>query len=76
MKTTKIFAGAYWQDYRWFAPCKLEQRYDEICLAVSSAGSNGEAVARVPLNLLTIDGAHTIAHIENIHDALDSVLLL
>jgi hypothetical protein len=75
MLTPKIFAGAYWQDYRWFTAQKLEERYDQIKRLIDSASSNAEAITRVALNLLTVDGAETIAHIECIPDALSSVLV-
>ena len=66
MLTPKIFAGAYFQDYRWHTPSVLQARYDEIQKLINTASSNAEAIARVAFNLLTQDGAETIAHIENI----------
>jgi hypothetical protein len=76
MLTAKIFAGAYWQDYRWFAPHKLEERYNQIRAIIDTASSNADAVAKVAVNLLTVDGAEMIAHIEGIQEALSTVLLL
>jgi hypothetical protein len=40
---------------------------------IDTAGSNGDAVVKVALNLLTVDGAETIAHIEGIQDALQNI---
>jgi len=74
--TAKVFAGAYWQDYRWLTTPKLAERYDKIRSLIDTASSNAEAIAKVAFNLLTVDGAEMIAHIEGIQEALSSVLLL
>jgi len=75
MVTRKIFAGAYGQDYRWFARQKLEERYDQIRNLIDTASSNADAIVKVAVNLLTVDGAQMIARIEGIEEALSAVVV-